>query len=219
MCDCVCVCVCTYTKSFQSNAGKPMHNYVLSRFRHVQLFLTPWTVATRFFSPEEWNSPDYTGIGSHSPLQRIFLTQVSNPCLLHLLHWQAGSLPVPPGKSNYICIYVHAYITIHVCILKLLGCVRLFVFPWTVAYQAPPPMEFSRQEYWSGLPFPSPMWKGVLIRLESLGSLDQVSLGINERTENKKRREVANTEYPCYIKYYALYTLCCFNIQKIYEIS
>ena len=28
--------------------------------------------------------------------------------------------------------------------------------PWTVAHQAPPSMEFSRQEYWSGLPFPSP---------------------------------------------------------------
>ena len=28
--------------------------------------------------------------------------------------------------------------------------------PWTVAYQAPPSMRFSRQEYWSGLPFPSP---------------------------------------------------------------
>ena len=28
--------------------------------------------------------------------------------------------------------------------------------PWTVAYQAPPSMEFSRQAYWSGLPFPSP---------------------------------------------------------------
>ena len=34
--------------------------------------------------------------------------------------------------------------------------VRLFVIPRTVAYQAPPPMEFSRQEYWSVLPFPSP---------------------------------------------------------------
>ena len=28
--------------------------------------------------------------------------------------------------------------------------------PWTVAYQAPPSMGFSRQEYWNGLPFPSP---------------------------------------------------------------
>ena len=34
--------------------------------------------------------------------------------------------------------------------------VWLFVTPWTVAHQAPPSMGFSRQEYWSGLPFPSP---------------------------------------------------------------
>ena len=33
---------------------------------------------------------------------------------------------------------------------------RLFVTPWTVAHQAPPSVEFSGQEYWSGLPFPSP---------------------------------------------------------------
>ena len=40
--------------------------------------------------------------------------------------------------------------------VKLLCCVRLFATPWTVAHQAPPSMGFSRQEYWSGLPFPSP---------------------------------------------------------------
>ena len=40
--------------------------------------------------------------------------------------------------------------------VKLLSRVQLFATPWTVAYQAPPPMGFSRQEYWSGLPFPSP---------------------------------------------------------------
>ena len=40
--------------------------------------------------------------------------------------------------------------------VKLLSCVRLFAAPWTVAYQAPISMAFSRQEYWSGLPFPSP---------------------------------------------------------------
>ena len=40
--------------------------------------------------------------------------------------------------------------------VKLLSCVRLFVIPWTVAYWAPLSMEFSRQEYCSGLPFPSP---------------------------------------------------------------
>ena len=34
--------------------------------------------------------------------------------------------------------------------------VRLFVIPWTIAHQAPPSMRFSKQEDWSGLPFPSP---------------------------------------------------------------
>ena len=42
------------------------------------------------------------------------------------------------------------------CLVRLLSCVRLFATPWTIAYQAPPSMGFSRQEYWSGLPFPSP---------------------------------------------------------------
>ena len=40
--------------------------------------------------------------------------------------------------------------------VKLLSRVSLFATPWTVAYQAPPSMGFSRQECWSGLPFPSP---------------------------------------------------------------
>ena len=39
---------------------------------------------------------------------------------------------------------------------KSLNYVRLLVTPWTAAYQAPPSMGFSRQEYWSGLPLPSP---------------------------------------------------------------
>ena len=39
--------------------------------------------------------------------------------------------------------------------VKLLSRVRLLATPWTTAYQAPPPMGFSRQEYWSGVPLPS----------------------------------------------------------------
>ena len=39
--------------------------------------------------------------------------------------------------------------------VKLLSSVQLFSTPWTVGYQAPPSMGLSRQEYWSGLPFPS----------------------------------------------------------------
>ena len=41
-------------------------------------------------------------------LQRIFPTQGSNPHLLHLLHWQVGSLPLsPPGK---LCIHIHVLV-------------------------------------------------------------------------------------------------------------
>ena len=40
--------------------------------------------------------------------------------------------------------------------MKSLSRVRLFATPWTVTHQAPPSMEFSRQEDWNGLPFPSP---------------------------------------------------------------
>ena len=39
--------------------------------------------------------------------------------------------------------------------VKSLSSIRLLATPWTAAYQAPPSMEFSRQEYWSGVPLPS----------------------------------------------------------------
>ena len=61
--------------------------------------------------------------------------------------------------------------------VKSLSRVRLLATPWTVAYQAPPTMGFSRQEHWSGLPFPSP---GHLpnsgIELGSPASLQEDSL-------------------------------------------
>ena len=42
--------------------------------------------------------------------------------------------------------------------VKSLSCVWLSATPWTAAYQAPPSMGFSRQEYWSGVPLPSPAY-------------------------------------------------------------
>ena len=52
--------------------------------------------------------------------------------------------------------YYHPTSVIMKVKVKSLSCVQLFATPWTVAYQAPPSMGFSRQEYWNGLPFPSP---------------------------------------------------------------
>ena len=54
--------------------------------------------------------------------------------------------------------------------LSSLSCVLLFMTPWTIAHQAPPSMGFSRQEYWSGLPLPSPK------RFSSVQSLSHVLL-------------------------------------------
>ena len=71
---------------------------VLSCFSHGRLFVTLWTVSCQaplsmgFSRQEYWR-------GLHALLQAIFPTQGSNPCVLHLLHWQADSLPLTP------CIY------------------------------------------------------------------------------------------------------------------
>ena len=65
-------------------------------------------------------------------------------------HRQSGNFTFPPAiweGSSFSTVKVK---------VKSLSRVRLFATPWTVAYQAPPSMGFSRQEYWSGLPFPSP---------------------------------------------------------------
>ena len=48
--------------------------------------------------------------------------------------------------------------------VKLLSRVWLLVTPWTAAYQAPPSMGFSKQEYWSGVPLPSPRLKAIPTR-------------------------------------------------------
>ena len=56
----------------------------------------------------------------------------------------AGCFGAPPGLTQ-----------LHVC-AQVLSRVQLFVTPWTVAHQALLSMEFSRQEYWSWWPFPTP---------------------------------------------------------------
>ena len=50
--------------------------------------------------------------------------------------------------------------------VKSLSRVRLFSTPWTAAHQAPPPMGFSRQEYWNGVPLPSPNYLETFPKIE-----------------------------------------------------
>ena len=61
---------------------------------------------------------------------------------------QGGSLILPYSRYSSRNVLWKAFEPV-----KLLSCVQLFAIPWTIAYQTPPSMEFSRQEYWSGLHF------------------------------------------------------------------
>ena len=103
---------------------------VLSRFSHVWLFVIPWTAARQ--------TPLFFTI-SRSLLifMSIDLVMVSNHLIL------CCPLLFLPSKRT-------------VCVLSRFSHVWLFATAWTVAWQALLSMGFSRQEYWSGLPCPSP---------------------------------------------------------------
>ena len=64
------------------------------------------------------------------------------------------------AKEFSLCIHIYCVcMCVCVCVharTRSLSCVQLFVTPWKIDHQAPLYVEFSRQEYWSGLPFPLP---------------------------------------------------------------
>ena len=67
----------------------------------VQFFATSWTVHVRLLCPWKFLGKN-TGVSCHFLLQGIFLTQRLNLSLLHLLHWQADSLPLSHLGSEYL---------------------------------------------------------------------------------------------------------------------
>ena len=73
--------------------------------------------------------------------------------------------------------------------VKLLSRVRPSAIPWTAAFQAPPSMGFSRQEYWSGVPLPSPNLLEQLTKLRKALYLHLLAYrkGYNSRTTEGKR--------------------------------
>ena len=91
VCVCLCVCVCA-SRSVVSDSA------------------TPWTVAGQ--APLPMDSPGKnTGVGSHSLLQGIFLTQGLNPGLLHYRH---SLLSEPPGKPQLQPSFIQTKKVIHV---------------------------------------------------------------------------------------------------------
>ena len=93
--------------------------------------------------------------------------------------------------------------------VKSLSHIWLFATPWTVAYQAPPSIEFSRQEYWTGLPFPSP---GVLPNpgMKPRSPTLQVDALPSEPPKKPISRRV-NANNPCVL-------LCAMNSSAVFYI-
>ena len=81
--------------------------------------------------------------------------------------------------------------------MKSLSRVRLLATPWTAAYQAPPSMGFSRQEYWSGVPLPSL----VIILLQANTNIrrevgDREGLGLSEHVQNPTEVQASSPLIP-----------------------
>ena len=116
---------------------------MLSRFSHVQLFAIPQTVAHQaplfieFCRQEYWSELPCPPPGDlpNPGIEPVSLTQ---PALAGGFFTTSATWEAPK------------------IVVLMLSHVQLFVTPWTVAYQACPSMGVSTQEYWSGLPFPSP---------------------------------------------------------------
>ena len=112
---------------------------LLSRFSCVRFCVTPQMAAhlappSLGFSRQEYRS------GLPFPPPGNPPTQGSNSSLLWLLHWQVDSSP----QSQLLLLSHFSHVQPHVT-------------PQMAAHLAPPSLGFSRQEHWSGLPFPSPM--------------------------------------------------------------
>ena len=132
-------------------------------------------------------------------------------------HWTTREVPRDKALLKQKgCVRVCA--CVHVC--ELFSCVRLFVTPWAVARQASPSTGFSRQEYWSGVPFLSPedlpdprshpglpYFRQILCRLSHPGSLAYSSLHLDQgllppwsctRSHSSCIPSLCLSIYPCY---------------------
>ena len=116
------------SKHFQGFLVNILYVCVCSIAQLCLTLWTPWIVAHQAPLSMGFSTQEYCGVGSHFLFQTIFLTQGSNPRLLHLLPWQADSLSLY-HLGNLVHIYVYQSV-------QLLSCVQLFATPWTAAHQA-----------------------------------------------------------------------------------
>ena len=115
---------------------------------HIRLFVAPWTIAHQAppsmeFSRQEYQSAWPFPSPCHLPYPG------TEPTSLALLALASRFFTTSTIWEAYICMRM---------LLRHFSRVRLCVTPETAAHQAPPSLRFSRQEHWSGLPFPSPIY-------------------------------------------------------------
>ena len=106
------------SKHFQGFLVNILYVCVCSIAQLCLTLWTPWIVAHQAPLSMGFSTQEYCGVGSHFLFQTIFLTQGSNPRLLHLLPWQADSLSLY-HLGNLVHIYVYQSV-------QLLSCVQLF---------------------------------------------------------------------------------------------
>ena len=146
LCVCTCVCGKTYIKF---TIFKLLLSIQFSgKYIHTVLLPSPPSTS-RTFSSSKWNS------ATTAKLLQSCLT------LCIPIDGSPPGSPVPgilqARTLEWVAISFSNTWTWKVKV-KSLSRVWLFATTWTAAYQAPPPMGFSRQEYWSGVPSPSPFY-------------------------------------------------------------
>ena len=99
--------------------------------------------------------------------------------------------------------------------VKLLSRVWLLATPWTAAHQAPPPMGFSRQEYWRGVPLPSPLPKCIPCSWPKGASVTKAAspagLEGRERSQGVRGGILAQPEVACFLPEDSCFSASCFR--------
>ena len=141
---------------------------LLSRFSCVRLCVTPWTAAHQallslgFSRQEHWSGVPLPSPSFHSAAAAAKSLQL---CLTLCDPMDCS----PPGSAVPRILQTRTLEWVAISFsnagkwkvkMKSLSRVQLLVTPWTAAYQALPSIGFARQEYWSGVPLPSPTLLG-----------------------------------------------------------